>query len=261
MTRLLVGLVWLLVAGTAAGAAEEVQFTAADGVRVFADVYRSGDGASAPVILLFHQAGGDARGEYTGIATRLLANGYNVVAVDLRSGGDRFGGVNRTLAHLERQDYGYCEVYPDLHAALDYTRHAGFDGPLAAWGSSYSAALVFELAARNAAQVNAVLAFSPASGAPLAACPLQHYLDVLAAPALALRPQSEADVESVQAQIRELAAYGVPTYIANPGVHGASMLDAARVGASTEATWSVVLQFLAESLRSDPQQPGATSDD
>lgn len=251
MRKIIFSLMCLMAAGPAAGAADAVQFVAADGVQVFADIYRSSNGASAPVILLFHQAGGDARGEYAGIATRLLANGYNVVAIDQRSGGDRFGGVNRTLANLERRDYGYCEAYPDLQAALDYTRDAGFDGPLAAWGSSYSAALVFQLAARNADEVSAILAFSPASGAPLADCPLQHYLDVLAAPALALRPQTEAEIESVQAQIRELAAYGVRTYIANPGVHGASMLDADRVGASTEATWSVVLQFLADSLCSD----------
>ena len=226
----------------------EVNFETSDGVRVFGDVYHSAAGRAAPLILLFHQAGGDARGEYSRIAVRLVENGYNVLAIDQRSGGDRFGGINRTMAGLERQNYGYCEVAPDLQAALDYARDAGFDGPLAAWGSSYSAALVFQLAVTNPDRVNAVLGFSPASGAPLADCALQPLLAELAVPALALRPQQEFEIASVQAQMADFATHGVQTYVANPGVHGSSMLDADRVGATTEATWAVVLDFLGQTL-------------
>ena len=241
----------LLLAANAIAKPEQVSFEAADGVRVFGDIYRSAEGQSAPTILLFHQAGGDARGEYTNIAIRLMENGYNVLAIDQRSGGDQFGGVNRTMAGLERQDYGYCEAYPDLEAALGFARDEGFDGRLAIWGSSYSAALVFQLGARNGAEVDAVLGFSPASGAPLADCALLPYLEQLEMPVLALRPQREFEIESVQAQMKEFEAHGIQTYVADPGVHGSSMLNADRVGASTEAAWTVVLDFLAASLRGE----------
>lgn len=238
-----------ILASTAIAQPEEVSFKAADGVRVFGDIYASDQGASAATILLFHQAGGDARGEYTPIAIRLMENGYNVLAIDSRTGGDRFGGVNRTMAGLERQDYGYCEAYPDLEAALKFMRDNSYDGPLAVWGSSYSAALVFQLGARNADDVDAVLGFSPAS--TLQDCSLSPYLAILDAPGIALRPQGEFDIESVQAQMKEFEKHGIQTYVANPGVHGSSMLNAERVGASTEAAWAVVLKFLAESLRAD----------
>ena len=92
---------------------------------------------------------------------------------------------------------------------------------------------------------------SSASGPPLADCSPLPYLSQLEVPALALRPQSEFEIESVQAQMKEFEAHGIQTYVANPGVHGSSMLNAERVGESTEAAWTVVLEFLAASLRDD----------
>ena len=237
-----------LLFSTIAIASEQVEFDATDGVRVYGDLYASSIGKSAPVILLFHQAGSDARGEYAAIATRLQKNNYNVLAIDQRSGGTRFGGVNRTMAGLDRQDYGYCEAFPDLEAALHYVRAEGLDGPLAVWGSSYSAGLVFQLGAENSDDVDAILGFSPASGAPMADCPLTPFLADLNIPALALRPQREFEIESVQMQMKAFEAHGVKTYVANPGVHGASMLNEERVEASTESTWQVVLTFLSETL-------------
>ena len=229
----------------------QVDFDTADGITVYGDLYPSPRGKSAPIILLFHQAGSDARGEYSQIAARLVDNGYNVLAIDQRSGGDRFGGVNRTMAGLENPDYGYCDAYPDLAATLAFARESGYDGPLAVWGSSYSAALVFQLGARHDSEVSAILGFSPASGPPLAECALGPYLDGLSVPALALRPQREFAIDSVQVQMRDFEAHGVKTYVADPGVHGSSMLNAERVQASTEATWSVVLDFLDEALAAD----------
>lgn len=249
MSRLVTALAAVMLCSQFAIAADQVEFAAADGVQVYGDLYASKAGKQAPIILLFHQAGSDARGEYTGIATRLQEHGYNVLAIDQRSGGTRFGGVNRTMQGLERQDYGYCEAYPDLQAAIEYARRQEFAGPMAVWGSSYSAGLVFQLASENATEVSAVLGFSPASGAPMADCPLTPFLADLEIPALALRPQREFEIDSVQAQMRDFAAHGIQTHVADPGVHGSSMLNAERVGASTEATWDVVLKFLAENLR------------
>lgn len=245
------GIALVLLCWAVAGHSEtlEISFETADGITIFGDLYASGNGKSAPVILLFHQAGSDARGEYGGIARRLLDAGYNVLAVDQRSGGSRLGGTNRTVARLGDTDFGYCEVYPDLQATLEYARGAGFDGSLAVWGSSYSAALVFQLAAKNPDDVDAVLGFSPASGGPLADCRPEAYLAALQPPALALRPTNEAAIESVKAQLATFEQRGVKTYIADPGVHGSSMLNEDRVGESAEATWAVVMAFLEENLK------------
>ena len=249
MVRLVSHLFFLFCFACSVSAAPiEVQFDTHDGITVFGDLYTSSERKSAPVILLFHQAQGDARGEYSVIAERLVKKGYNILAIGQRSGGERFGHVNRTVAGLESADYGYCDVYPDLEAALNFTRASGFSGPIAAGGSSYSAALVFQLAGKNKHEIDAVLGFSPASGTPLANCPLNQYLADLNTPALVLRPQKEFKIDSVQTQMKEFERFGVQTYIANPGVHGSSMLRAELVGQSTEATWSVVLEFLASSL-------------
>lgn len=248
MTKRAYRLLFLLVPTLTFAEPLQVEFRTSDNIRVYGDLYESDEGKSAPIILLFHQAGGDARGEYSGIAARLVDVGYNVLAVDQRSGGDRFGGTNRTVAELQGREFAYCDVYPDLEAALSFVREQNFGGPLAAWGSSYSAALVFQLAARNPTEVDAVLGFSPASGKPLADCDPGDFLDAITVPALALRPQREFEIDSVREQMRKFEQAGVRTYVANPGVHGSSMLDPSRVQAPVDDTWSVVLTFLGESV-------------
>ena len=235
-----------------AAATTEFSFQAADGVTVHGDIYQAeATPPTAPLILLFHQAGGDARGEYGPLVERLVDQGYIAMAIDQRNGGDRFGGINRTMAGLDGAEFGYCEVYPDLEAALAYAIALGYTGKRAVWGSSYSAALVFKLGAEHADQVDAVLGFSPASGERLAACRPEAYSEKLTMPVLALRPISEMKNPSVQEQLAKFKAQGHQTFVADPGVHGSSMLNAERVGAATEKTWQVVLEFLRESLKSD----------
>ena len=51
--------------------------------------------------------------------------------------------------------------------------------------------------------------------------------------------------------MQDFDSKGVQTYVADPGVHGSSMLSEDRVKASTEATWAVVLEFLETNLRQD----------
>ena len=149
MKHLLLILNLALFAGMTFAEPREVSFETEDGVVVFGDWYSSGADKGAPVILLFHQGGGDARGEYADIAPRLVANGFHVLAIDQRNGGEVFQSTNRTIGHMGA-DYvepGYCDAYPDLVAALRYVRKHNYKGKLIAWGSSYSAALVFRLAA------------------------------------------------------------------------------------------------------------------
>ena len=227
---------------------EVVQFQTTDGVTIFGDLYRANAPLDAPVILFFHQGGSAGRPEYGPLVGRILAQGYHGLAIDQRLGGSMLGGENRTVAQLGSDQYNYCDAYPDLEAALAFIHERGFAGPRVLWGSSYSAALVVQLAARRPDDVAAVLAFSPASGDPMAGCEPMPYSGDVNAPLLVLRPSSEMDIERVRLQMESFRSDGHETYVANPGVHGSSLLNPQRVGAPTDQSWTVVLDFLRRSL-------------
>lgn len=229
-----------------------VSFETADGIAIQGDLYLASEDPSAPLILLFHQAGSDARSEYGPLVGHLLERGYHALATDQRNGGTRLGGVNRTVAALDGREFTYCEGYPDLEATLAFVKNEGFTGPRAAWGSSYSAALVFRLAYEHPDDLAAILAFSPAAGGPMKDCDPELWAADVTVPALALRPASEMERESSQEQLARLSKLGVQTFVADPGVHGSSMLSADRIQGDPAKTWEVVLGFLAETLKSSP---------
>lgn len=227
---------------------EEVTFPSADGATLHADLHRSGR-ESAPLLLMFHQGGSNVRAEYAPILPRLLEAGFDALAVDLRRGGDTFGGTNRTVDALGHNDTPYCEVYPDVVASLQQALEAADGETVISWGSSYSGTLALRLAVERPGDVDAVIAFSPASGGPLAECPADELADRLAVPTLVVRPANEAEIPFVQEQLRIFSEAGHRTYIADPGSHGASTLVPDRVegGADTAAAWETVLEFLRES--------------
>lgn len=224
-------------------------FETTDGVTVYGEVYRADHvPMSAPLVLLFHQGASNGRAEYEPIAPTLLEHGYNAISIDQRRGGERFGGTNRTLAGVGATEFSYCEVYPDLEGTLEFAAEYGFTGGIAAWGSSYSAALILKLGVDHPDDIDAVLAFSPASGEPMEGCMPHQFSEQITQPLLALRPIGEMDVPYVPGQMRMFEEHGHQTYVADPGVHGSSMLNEARVEASTADTWKVVLDFLANSF-------------
>lgn len=243
----------LLITSAGFAKGQEIQFETSDAVTVYGEVYRMDETPmSAPVILLFHQGGGDTRGEYLPLVVRLIEQGYNLLAIDQRRGGDRFEGVNRTLAGVGDAEYSYCDVYPDLEGALRFSNEFGFTGKTAVWGSSYSAALVFKLGTEHPDEIDAVLAFSAASGEPMDGCRPEPYSEQITQPVLALRPIREMEVPYVPGQMKLFKEHGHQTYISDPGVHGSSMLNESRVGSSTGATWTVVLDFLDANLTAGP---------
>lgn len=226
--------------------AGEVSFPAADGVRVHGDLALASGAATTPLILLFHQGGADGRGEYAPIAPRLREHGYHTLIVDQRVGGDLFGGTNRTAEGFEGAARAhYCDAYPDLVGALDFALASGFDGPIIAWGSSYSAALVARLGSEQPGDLDAVLGFSPASGEAMGACPAERFLEGLRVPALFLRPSSELEREDSRRRFEAIGAAGHRIHEAPGGVHGSSMLVDDRAPGPTDPTWGVVLSFLA----------------
>lgn len=154
-------IVWLFPLTVAWADKQTISFSAADGVQVTADLYMPHP-RTAPFILLFHQANW-SRGEYLEIAPRLNALGYNCMAVDLRSGGEVNGVKNITHQQAVKlmKETQYIHALKDMKAALNYTLTNFCQGPPIVWGSSYSASLVFTLAADHPHQVGGVLAFSP----------------------------------------------------------------------------------------------------
>jgi len=223
---------------------QEIKTRASDGVTVFGDHYRSGIPAS-PTVVLFHQAGGDARGEYSAIARRLVGDGFEVFAFDARGGGDRFGSTNRTVQALGGDVDGYCEAYPDLEAALEKVFQLGSGGPIFAVGSSYSAALVIRLAAEHGKLLAGVAAFSPAPGL-MGDCAVENWLEAAkSTPLLVLRPQKEMEDERVAAQATLFEDQGIELFVAPDAAHGASMLNPERSKGDTGPTWERLQGFFA----------------
>lgn len=225
----------------------EITTKARDGVTVYGTTYFASLPDSAPLIVLFHQGGSNARAEYAPLIPWLNENGYRAIGWDLRAGGEIFGLNNRTVdAMLPEKAESYCDGYPDMKAALDASLAIGSVDDAIIWGSSYSAALVFHLAADAPDKVSHVIAASPASGPPMANCLARARLDDLTRPAFVLRPASEMERESAQQQKVLLEAVNVPVLVLEDGVHGSSMLVDERTEADMSTGRTAVMDWLAQ---------------
>ena len=222
---------------------QEVSFAASDGVTVYADTHVGN--RRNPILILFHQGGGDARGEYGSLIPWLLEQGYNVMAVDARMGGDRFGGKNRTAAAVPAGKFTYCDAYRDVEAAVRYAREQ-FRAKPVIWGSSYSAALALKFAAEHADEISGVLAFSPAGGEPMKACDATPHIAQIKVPALVVRASRETEVPWIREQTAIFKSHGVEVFVPPNGEHGSSTLVAERVKAPVDAQRARVAKFLRE---------------
>jgi dienelactone hydrolase len=233
-----------LLFGAGAGialAGEPVSFPASDGLTVDGD-FTAAQGAPNGVILLFHQAGSN-RAEYAPIAPRLAALGWSSLAIDQRSGGGMFGHANTTAAHAGR-DPGYAAALPDLEGALAYA-HAKAPGQrIVVWGSSYSAALVFVLAAKHPGDIEGVLAFSPGeyiAGASISGASAKIHVPIFVTSA------SDRDEEHEAAHIIGASPASIKVdYVPSHGVHGSSTLREDRNPAGAAENWRAVEGFLAQ---------------
>lgn len=220
---------------------ESLALVTADSLEIA--VYWHKTAQNAPTIVLYHQGGSNARGEYGPIIPKLTDKGFNVLAVDQRSGGQRYGSYNKTVADIAINRYHYCDALPDMVRALEYAKEEA-EGDIILWGSSYSAMLVLQVAQENPERIAGVLSFSPASGPPMKECQPEPYLETLDLPVLVLKPQSEMDSERSVNQQLIAQSKGHPFFIAKNGVHGSSMLVAERTGSPVIDTWNVVNSFL-----------------
>ncbi len=136
----------------------ETEFPASDGLTVHAEEYFLND--TLPYILLFHQAG-SSRGEYKEIAPRFMRMGFNCLAVDLRTGGEKnyvrnITAMNARLAGLQP---GYYDALYDIRGAVSYVERK-CKKPIILLGSMFSASLCLVEAVNNP-RVSAVIALSP----------------------------------------------------------------------------------------------------
>ena len=230
---------WLQSALALAGPAMPVQIKAADGVSVFGLSWRADKPARA-TILLFHQAGA-SKGEYAEIAPRLAAAGFDVIAIDQRSGGAGFGGVNQTVQALGHST-DYAAALPDLEAALAFASARASGKGVLVWGSSYSAALVFLLAAKHPGDVAAVLAFSP--GEYIQGESVRAAAARLVVPVFVTSASDKGEIASAKT-IVAAAPDGKGTQFApHAGVHGSSTLRKSSNAAGYDENWNAVDAFL-----------------
>lgn len=214
-----------------------VVIRAADGVAVHGALYPAAKPRAT--ILLFHQAG-SGKGEYRTIAPRLAAAGYTALAIDQRSGGSLFGR-NETVAAADRSA-SYLDAERDLEAAFAWAKARKL--PVLLWGSSYSGALVFRVAARHPGEVRAVLAFSPGEylGRPAL---VRHAAAVVRAPIFVTSAADPGEVAAARAILAASPATLKVLHAPRAGsVHGSATLIAVRGGRSAETAWAAVLAFL-----------------
>ncbi len=163
ITSLFLGIFIAIFSGHVSGVDKAtITFPSKDGLEITADTYLIHEDKSTPLIVLFHQAGW-SRGEYLEIAPKLNKMGFNCMAIDQRSGESINGLKNETAfrAKQAKKSTRYIDTLPDMQAALLYANTQYSESKIIAWGSSYSAALVLQIAGEQPELVDGVLAFAP----------------------------------------------------------------------------------------------------
>jgi alpha-beta hydrolase superfamily lysophospholipase len=235
-----VALLLALPLAASGATAKPVTLTAADGVKVSAE-FNAAPGSTRGIIVLFHMAGSN-KSEYAPIAARLHSAGYSTLAIDQRSGGDAFGSHNATVAALGKST-GYTAALPDLEAALAFATDEANKRPVIIVGSSYSAALVFLLAAKSPGAVAGIVAFSP--GEYLGAVSVKAAAAQVSVPVFVTSAASGGEISAAKSILAASPSATKVQYVPTAGVHGASTLreDANPKGAA--ANWAAVEAFLA----------------
>lgn len=226
-----------IAAASAPAASEAVELVAADGVRVFG-TYRAAVQPRA-MVLLFHQAGSN-QAEYAAIAPELAAAGYSSLAIDQRAGGARFGARNRTADAIgQASDYRSAEA--DLVAALAWARPRGL--PVVLAGSSYSAALIFLVAAGQPDGIAGLMAFSPGEylgeGAPVRSAATR-----VAAPVFVTSASQEEEIAAARTIAAAVPGGRATQHVPREGVHGASTLSVRENAGGAAENMQAVLAFL-----------------
>ncbi len=240
-----------LLTGSIIGAAQSaraqtpVQFKATDGVTIYGEYYAA-KSERQPMILLFHQAGSNHY-EYAAIAPRLVAAGFSCLATDQRWGGKMWGHTNATvqkLGHAETSADDPADLEADLHAALAWARHKNPQRKVILWGSSYSASLVFTVAAAHPEEIAGVLAFSPGEYFRDEPTLIEDAAKRVRVPVF-ITSENDADAAANATKIfNAVASHDKVHYAGHFAVHGSSTLRMDRNPKGAAANWQAVMKFL-----------------
>ncbi|MBV9103161.1 MAG: alpha/beta hydrolase [Candidatus Eremiobacteraeota bacterium] len=146
------------------------------------------------------------------------------------------------MSHLRRSE-PYLAAERDLEAALEWAKKSYPSLAIIVWGSSYSASLVFVLAANHQGEVTKLLAFSPGEyfGDEL------HVADSAKRVTASIFVDSAADEKEIAEAKRLLDASPATVrvqYRPRHGVHGSSTLRKDRNPEGYEDNWTAVESFL-----------------
>ncbi len=231
----------LLLLASKIASAQPVSFPAKDGVKIFGD-FNAANGKSRGTIVLFHMAGSN-RAEYAPLAPILNADGFTTLAIDQRSGASLWGSANQTASTAKRS-YNFADAIPDLEAAIAYAGEQ-HSGQIAVWGSSYSAALVFVVAAKHP-EVKALLAFSP--GEYIEGYSIESEARKLSIPVFVTSASDRSEIAAAKVLTDAVPNHLATQYIPKHGIHGSSTLRADEDPSGSDENWKHVKDFLDKAL-------------
>ncbi len=212
---------------------EDVRFTTSDGIVIAGTMYPAGD--QAPTVLCLHQWRSD-RSSFTGLAGRLQAAGFTVLAIDMRG----YGGSTKTEAGKRiRPDR---KAQKDIDAAITFLgTQASVDAArIGIIGASYGSSNAIIYAAAHPV-IKAVVLLSPGLNYFNELPTEDAVRSCKGRPVFAVASSEDLrSVETVEAY-RELAP-GIETRIYEEAGHGTDIIDA-KVGLGGE-----ILSFLKKNL-------------
>lgn len=223
---------------------QPVSFKSKDNVKIFAN-FEPAKGKTRGIVLLFHMAGSN-KGEYAPLAPTLNRAGFATLAIDQRAGGDRWGEANQTAARAGGNPT-FADAIPDLEAALTYAVKRRL-GPIVLWGSSYSSALVFIVAARHP-EVKALLAFSPAEY--IEGYSISKEAAALSIPVYITSARDQSEVDSARLIANAISDKKAKLFVPDNGAHGSATLRVDVNPGGASENWREVMTFLDDALPAD----------
>ena len=228
---------------------KKIRIQAPDGVTIFGNLYHNNN--KKEVILLCHQARFN-KFEYDEIAPRLRDLGYNVLAIDQRSGGTMGDMYNETSSDaiskykrkkvipdsLILEDYVKAEV--DIIAATNYLNQI-YKKPIILWGSSYSSTLALYQALYNE-KIKASISFSPGNYMAAYKGDLKEALTSLNKPMFVTSSKNEAQELKELISGMTLSENQVQFVPSGKGQHGSKALWTKNEG--HEEYWQAIELFL-----------------
>ena len=219
---------------------ETIAFKASDGINITADLYMVHE-ASAPFIILYHQAG-YSRGEYRSIAPQLNAMGFNCLAVDQRSGDKVNGVINKTHIEAVAKNFPteYLDAIPDIEAAYLYVKYSIKPDKIILWGSSYSSAILFYMGSEHHKNLSGILCFAPGNYFKINNKELKTFAAKITCPVFVTSAKSEyKNWKSIYDGIKSEKSYFLPE---TEGKHGSKALWSDNP--SHQTYWTAVTKFL-----------------